>query len=655
MILAGRGSAPALKPSDAGEIASLGNNPVLLMQARAGTGETGSTGGDFVPPPVDLSYLTPHWNGLNSILPSQWDWRDFGDVSPVTDQGVCGACYVFASVADFESRLLIDQAGAYDISENNAKDCTWYALNRWSGGCKGGSDWWVTNLFSQKGTVAESCDPFKPYNTACKTSCPYQKTLLDWLQISGTIVPPADVLKNYIQTYGPVEAAMFASFPEFNSYNGASTLYYSGEEIPNHAVLIVGWDDTLAYRDSQGNTGHGGWIVKNSWGTYWGDDGYFTIAYGSASIGEYAAVVKSWQDYDPTGKLYYYDEAGWNSSLGSYSTIAWGMVKIVPTENSFAGRVEFWMTDAGSVDISIYGDFTNPASGGTLSGLLTEQTASFDEAGYRSVLLNTPLPVRANDAIYVVVKFMTEANKYPLAFDNNGPTLSGQSYYNTSGLNGHWVDMANSYGDLTIRLRTYSLPLAPNNLQASSASESQVNLAWSDVSNNETGFEVERSADGSTGWLQIGSTGLNSHSYVDKTAFCNSPYYYRIRAFNAWGHSDYSNLTSATTLDCTRPESAPDGLKASPLPHRSIRLNWNDTGNESQYLIERSLDAETEWLPAGSVTGNITVWIDGPGLDPEVTYYYRIIAANPAGESPASGIIYSKPYGYDLSLPIVIR
>ena len=71
-----------------------------------------------------------------------------------------------------------------------------------------------------------------------------------------------------------------AWYDEFNSYDGSYTLYHPGAEAPAHIVLIVGWDDSLSHAG-----GTGGWIVKNSWGTQWGKEGFFTIAYGSASIG----------------------------------------------------------------------------------------------------------------------------------------------------------------------------------------------------------------------------------------------------------------------------------------------------------------------------------------------------------------------------------
>ncbi|MGD8794659.1 MAG: C1 family peptidase [Anaerolineae bacterium] len=90
-------------------------------------------------------------------------------------------------------------------------------------------------------------------------------------------------------------------------------------------------------------------------------------------------------------------------------------------------------------------------------------------------------------------------------------------------------------------------PLSPGSLSASSVSESQINLSWGDNSGNETGFKIERSPDGSTAWGQIGTVEANVTSYANKGLPGETQFYYRVRAYNTYGDSDYSNVATAVT------------------------------------------------------------------------------------------------------------
>ncbi|MFH1775449.1 MAG: C1 family peptidase [Chloroflexota bacterium] len=444
----------------------------------------------YMPPPYSLSHLTSQQTPVSeaaSMLraplmaqPAQFDWRAQGDqsrVTPVKNQGGCGSCAAFAALGNIESRLLVtgnidynslDNEGkaSYDFSENNAKQCNFYAVNNILGddNCLTGSNYEImANLFTKKGVVLESCDPYVDSETdTCEDTCTPVKTLLDWRIISGDAVPDPGVLKNYIQTYGPVFTTLHASFTEFYSYNGTSTLYRptTGAEVPDHGVLIVGWNDSLEYDKGGGETGYGGWIVKNSWGTGWGDSGYFTIAYGSTSIGMYSSFAHTLKDYDPNGGLLYYDQGGWSRSIGLGSTTAWGLDKFVPADNTSVTRVEFWTTDVTTdIDIYLYDDF----DGTTLSNKLAEKlNQGFAEAGYHSVLLDMPVPVTSGDDITVAVKFQNQSYTTPLVVDKYDTIESAKTYISPDG--NSWTDAAtlaaDLRGDVAIRLRTSPAPAA---------------------------------------------------------------------------------------------------------------------------------------------------------------------------------------------------
>ncbi len=434
-------------------------------------------GTGFLVPNMDLTHLRgDRPAGVHAAaLPSRFDWRAQGKVTPVKNQSTCGSCYAFAAIAGFESRLLIAGEGTFDLSENHVKGCNWEARNGYQhqgtplGGCNGGFSEMVVNLFTQTGTVLESCDPYQAIDAPCKTNCQYGKTVLDWRMISGQAVADTNVLKHYLYTYGPIATSLYVGDAEapgweetFNDYDGSNTLYYAGQQTPNHAVLIVGWDDNLQHAGGQG-----AWIVKNSWGTDWGgtcgygnQKGYFTIAYGSAQIGFMASFINGWQDYDSTGQLWLWDEAGWNSRVGmGDNRTCWALARFVPSSDTRVTRVEFWTVDATSdVDVYVYDGF----DGNRLTNVLAQQeNLSFPEAGYHSVLLPAPVQARAGNDLIAAIR-VTNANvPHPIAADARGPVQQGVNWLSATGGNGTWLDTGAYNWNLGLRLRTSNVATGP--------------------------------------------------------------------------------------------------------------------------------------------------------------------------------------------------
>ena len=93
-----------------------------------------------------------------------------------------------------------------------------------------------------------------------------------------------------------------------------------------------------------------------------------------------------------------------------------------------------------------------------------------------------------------------------------------------------------------------ALPAAPSSLAATALSRSQIGLVWTDNASNEAGFRIERSRDGTSGWLQVATVAANVTSYTYSRQPTLTTYFYRVRATNAVGNSVYSNVASATTL-----------------------------------------------------------------------------------------------------------
>jgi len=429
-------------------------------------------GTGFIAPTMDLSHISGQRMPDGSLVgespvgqpPASFNWTVQNKVTSVKYQGGCGSCYAFAALANIESKILIDinTTAPVNYSENNAKECNWRELNSYGcpaqcwGSCDGGNYRMLASLFSQKGIVLESNDPYVANYVACNSSCPYNKTLLDWRIISTGSVPNTNVLKTHIMTHGPVYTTLYAASGHGfdGGYDGSYTFNYTISPFAgvNHAVLIVGWSNSLP-PDQVTSLPGDGWIVKNSWGAGWGDNGYFYMHYGAANIGMWSSFMYDWQDYDNNGGIMYYDDDCGDTAWGYSSTTAWGLCNFIPSSNTYATRVEFWTWDATTdVDIYIYDNF----DGSSLSNLLVSQlNYNFTEAGYHSVALDSPLPLTSGDDVIVVVKFTNSASNFPVTTDPNGPSETGRTYISPNGTNGSWYDLGlNKNDDVAMRLRT---------------------------------------------------------------------------------------------------------------------------------------------------------------------------------------------------------
>jgi len=224
-------------------------------------------------------------------IPSSWDWRQMDGVTPIKNQLTCGSCWAFATVGPIESSIRIRDAQTVDLAEQWLVSCNRELPLKW--GCDGG--WFAFDYFirkkdlcSQYGGVLEKYFPYAAADLPC-SGCPYTRDhYIDaWYYIGdGISIPPIDQIKQAIMEFGPVGVGVFVTDPWYGYGGGIYNNCISATET-NHAVTVVGWDD-----DFQGS-GQGVWIVKNSWGKDWGDDGYMYIVYDCNLIGYAAAYIEN--------------------------------------------------------------------------------------------------------------------------------------------------------------------------------------------------------------------------------------------------------------------------------------------------------------------------------------------------------------------------
>ncbi len=322
---------------------------------------------------------------LDAAAPTSYDLRTLNRVTSMKDQGTLGTCWAFASCGSLESALLPGES--LDFSEDNMALQSGFSLGDLYN--SGGNIWMAAAYLTRwGGPVYQSEDGYGDRYTP-----PGLSPRKHVQQI--VLVPPRGgatdntAIKEAIVQYGAAYVSMgWWGDTAGNEYFNASTsaYYYDGEESTNHGVLIVGWDD--AYSASNFATappGNGAFLVKNSWGTDFGDAGYFWVSYYDVLFGRMSemAIFNGAQPVDNYSGIYQHDPLGRTGGYGFRSTTGWFANVFTAQANASLKAVGFWALAPGS-SYEIY-------TGSSPSTRTLAASGTVAAMGFNTVTLPTPV------------------------------------------------------------------------------------------------------------------------------------------------------------------------------------------------------------------------------------------------------------------------
>ncbi len=280
-----------------------------------------------------------------STTPTMVDLRNVQGRSFVTsikDQGRCGSCVAFGTTAAVETaaRVLMNIAVG-DPGAGTLPNVSEAQLFYCGAGEMCDSGWYIEvalQYCQATGLVPQSCFPYSDHNQPCKLCTGWEQQVTK-LSGSHTIFSAAE-MKSWLATRGPLVTG-FTVYSDFDSYSGGVYHHVSGGEEGGHAVACIGYDD-----------GRQAWLCKNSWGTSWGEKGYFWIAYGECGIDASMYAIDGFSVIYPLyDDLYMRDNlsnAGGLPQSGSPSQSP-DIVSVgtLPLSNPQATLVEGWRSDPG--------------------------------------------------------------------------------------------------------------------------------------------------------------------------------------------------------------------------------------------------------------------------------------------------------------------
>ena len=436
--------------------------------------------------------------------PAKYSSVEQGYITPVKDQGQWGICWAFSSTAISEASLIKEfpdkyKADTLDLSENlfsymishpsvygklnSSGDYAKYTASSNTEYLTAGGNVWAAGLglMNGIGPYNENSDyPYSEDNTPSIVNKNFTES--EYYEVRNSSVAKItgvfqahinnnsdnDEFKQLIMDYGAASLSYNENYTDNKFGEDGSSYYYNpNEKTSNHAVTVVGWDDSIpASAFKTAPAGDGAWLIKNSWGDYSRDNGYFWLSYYDKSISgvgiAYDFTVDGADDYFDT--RYSYDGGNSVGSFGYSRPDIYGANVFTADEDSYVTGAAAYTSAGNNIELSVYTGLKNASdpTSGTKSAVATMSNVKYE--GYYSLKFDTPVKVKKGESFAIVAKITKDSGTVRIyseyGYSMNGLTYSlkankGESFYTYNPSYG-WFDCTDS-GKNNLMIKAYAV------------------------------------------------------------------------------------------------------------------------------------------------------------------------------------------------------
>ena len=401
---------------------------------------------------------------LMSTIPSSYDSRNYNCVTSPKQQGESGNCWSFSVMSMLETDAILNGIDDIESADYSEAHFSWFTARSlttdtddptYGDGSlsdtpyKTGGNWIISaGSLARWSGAAEDVD--YPFNYRDLSAMGNYDESDRYDTGSGVIIESAQSLlgmddaKSWIMEHG---SATFSFYFDDDYYNRSSCAYfYNGTESLNHEITVIGWEDSYSrynFNSSVRPSSNGAWLCKNSWGTDWGDDGFFWVSYYDTSISQFAGI--STRSTEEAYRNYTYNGASWQSYLNHTGNAKIGNVFTSKGSELLSSVSAFTMGPDQELIISVYKNlpynYTNPERG----TLAHKKTVIIDRPGYHVIDLGAEIALPAGTRFSVVAEYVTDGTvSFPIEVDaqvsNSYSANKGESFLYLPEYNSGWYD-----------------------------------------------------------------------------------------------------------------------------------------------------------------------------------------------------------------------